>query len=397
MRFLAFLDGANGVRGFVVANLDGEILAEKGARSGLDWAPSRIVCVAQDLAVAGALVGLGAFSGAALKSAKSSRLIAHNKEAFALVDLEPSQPTLEYEEVLRSREWVSSEDSREDAPTLEVTEEEPATVRPAPPALRPPPKPTQAASAQGSPSSSKLRAAAPLGRPTVRPASEASVSRRPVLQVSASRATHVNASAAAVAVVTTNEMSSQVLPVGGLVSPPSSGKMVAAASVTPPLLTGSLRLFSLPDLLEFLRVGQRTGTLVCASPEGLGTIELRRGRIFSAVAAGVATLEEFVVQSGALSQADLDRCLGVAKQVQPTATLPTLLLTEKLVERDLMHELLMSHVVRVLRHLMGWEAGEFSFDPAPRPDALDTQPGIDLDPQGVLLNIFKDMDDAQRS
>ena len=77
MRFLAFLDGANGVRGFVVANLDGEILAEKGARSGLDWAPSRIVCVAQDLAVAGALVGLGAFSGAALKSAKSSRLIAH--------------------------------------------------------------------------------------------------------------------------------------------------------------------------------------------------------------------------------------------------------------------------------------------------------------------------------
>ena len=78
-------------------------------------------------------------------------------------------------------------------------------------------------------------------------------------------------------------------------------------------------------------------------------------------------------------------------------SLTSVLLSEKLLPRDVLHEALMFHVVQVLRKLMTWEAGEFSFDPAARPEAADNEHEIELDPQGVLLNIFKEIDDAQRT
>ena len=48
---------------------------------------------------------------------------------------------------------------------------------------------------------------------------------------------------------------------------------------TGPAFSGSLQMCGLPELLEVLRTGQKTGTLVCSSAAGIGAIHLRSGKV----------------------------------------------------------------------------------------------------------------------
>ena len=65
---------------------------------------------------------------------------------------------------------------------------------------------------------------------------------------------------------------------------PSSSSILARAQQaatggTESVFSGRLSVFALPDLLEFLRSGRRTGLLVCSSAAGLGRLRFRDGRI----------------------------------------------------------------------------------------------------------------------
>ncbi|MGC4092718.1 MAG: DUF4388 domain-containing protein [Polyangiaceae bacterium] len=390
MRFLAFLEGVSGVRGFQVATFDGELLAETGSPAGGGWTSPRVAAVAQDLAVAGALAGLGAFVGASVRLAKTSRLLAQSAEGFALVDIDPSCSTTEIEADSSTTEWVSKTEIPGRAPDVEIVVEEPETIRPPKAAvLRP-------AAAPRPPSVPRLQVAtAPVaaveGRPAavpppfVRPRPAAAVAPQvPVFGAVIPRGAG-GAVPAVVPNVVSGERGSEVVPVAAKV----------AAPLQSPQFTGSLQHFSLPDLLEFLRVGQRTGTLVCASEVGFGTLVLRRGRIAAADTVGVPNLGDFLVQRGALSPAQLES--AQKKQLATRApSLSVVLQAQQLVSKEAVHETLMLHVVHVVRKLMTWDGGEFTFDPTAKVEPA-SEYDIDLDPQGVLLNIFKEMDDAQRA
>ena len=416
MRFLAFLNSAAGVRGFVVTSADGEVLTETDPSLQQTWTPARLLSVAQDFEVVGALGGLGDFNGVSIKAAKSSRLLARSPNGLALVDVEPGQNTLELEEKLRTAEWASKTEIPLDADDIDIEpHEEPETVRP--PAAPPRPAPprtssstVQTAAAKDLPAQQLLGAAIPKptaqARNVPRPTSEAfPPGRKPPLGSLLTRPARLGANTATASVAATAlgaDLGSEVRPVSPNVVSQSSDQLPAVsapatASAASPSFTGSLQLFSLPDLLEFLRVGQRTGTLVCASSRGVGTIQLRRGRITAAAAVGVLTLGELLAQRTILSRAQLEEAQRLQTQNHANTPLASLLLMQKWVARDALYEALMSHVVLVLRQLMTWEAGEFSFDPTVRPELPDAEVGIDLDPQGVLLNIFKELDDAQRA
>jgi len=413
MRFLAFLNSTAGVRGFVVTSADGEVLAESNPSLQQTWTPARLLSVAQDFEVVGELGGLGNFSGVSIKTAKSSRLLARRQDGLALLDIEPGQNTLELEEKLRTTEWTSKTEIPLAEDDIEPPEE-PETVRP--PAVPPRPAPPrtvststlQAAAAKEPPSRRVPGAPMPTStaesRSVPRPTLEAAPqTRKPPLGSLLTRPTRSGANAATAplaAPLASADLGSEVRPVSRNLLSQSSDQLPVAsppASATSPSFTGSLQLFSLPDLLEFLRVGQRTGTLVCASSRGVGTIQLRRGRITAAAAVGVLTLGELLAQRTILSRPQLEEAQRLQTQNHANTPLASLLLMQKWVARDALYEALMSHVVLVLRQLMTWEAGEFSFDPTVRPELPDAEVGIDLDPQGVLLNIFKELDDAQRA
>jgi hypothetical protein len=181
---------------------------------------------------------------------------------------------------------------------------------------------------------------------------------------------------------------------------PAAEELTASRRIEPAgasaLLTGSLATFALPDLLEFLRVGQRSGTLVCTSEAGLGAIHIKRGRITGAASPGVPSIGDWLVQRGVLTQEKLHEALRHHTQAGTKTQLGGTLVVHRLISREVLQEALMVHVGAVLRKLMTWESGAFTFDPAPA-DATETVGDIEIEPQTVLLNIFKEMDDSRRA
>jgi len=136
---------------------------------------------------------------------------------------------------------------------------------------------------------------------------------------------------------------------------------VPAASASQPqpgtgqVFAGDLQELSLPDLLQFLRNSQRTGTLLCTSPAGTGTIQLSRGMIVSAESPGA-----------------LDQLAGRADA------------TPDEVERARV-----ARIYSVFREMVGWTSGRFAFDPAV-PVAGDAP--IALSAQSILMQIYQEQD-----
>ncbi|HET9954080.1 MAG TPA: DUF4388 domain-containing protein [Polyangiaceae bacterium] len=174
-----------------------------------------------------------------------------------------------------------------------------------------------------------------------------------------------------------------------------------------PVFSGNLELFALPELLEFLRAGQRTGTLVCSSGAAIGAIHLRAGRLTGAAAPNTPKLGEQLVKSRVLSAEQLAR----AKPGQTDVALASNLVQLRLVKPEQVRQALREQINSALLELLAWAEGQFAFNPEPAnpggppsptgplaPTELANQTGsseleVELDPQLLLLEIFKELDE----
>jgi len=158
-----------------------------------------------------------------------------------------------------------------------------------------------------------------------------------------------------------------------------------------PKFAGALQLFGLPDLLEFLRAGRRTGRLVCTSAAGEATVCLRCGKIVGATSPTAPTVASFFVQRGLLSADDLR-----ASPLSDPAIARILLDRGTAVPDDVRAALLVE-TTGAVRELVGWGSGSFTFEPESAIDA--PVPGVDfeIDPQALLLSIFAHDDETARA
>ncbi len=133
------------------------------------------------------------------------------------------------------------------------------------------------------------------------------------------------------------------------------------------VFSGDMGEFKLPEVLEFLRIGRRSGTLVCQSSEGVGALRLRNGNIirarataFDAAGQGMASPEMLAI--------DLD------------------------VPRPSSGEELMDQAKSVVLQLIHWSGGQFCFEP----DQVSSsdESGLEADAQFVLLEVMKQIDEA---
>ena len=158
------------------------------------------------------------------------------------------------------------------------------------------------------------------------------------------------------------------------------------------VFSGNLQLFALPDLLEFLRSGQRTGTLICSSSAGIGAIHLCRGRITGAASPRTKGLKEYLIAMGVITKETLK---GVDQNTAGEHALIGGILVKMGVATIAQIKLaLRDQVQDAVKELVSWGAGQFAFDPESPVEFSVNDVQIDFDPQEVLLNIFKEMDES---
>ncbi|HEV8117641.1 MAG TPA: DUF4388 domain-containing protein, partial [Thermoanaerobaculia bacterium] len=160
-------------------------------------------------------------------------------------------------------------------------------------------------------------------------------------------------------------------------------------------LEGTLRDFSMTDLVQMLGIQRKTGMLRVEASEDRILVSFDAGQIVSADSEA-SSLDERVgnllVRSGRLAPAELLRALEGRKETQ--ASLGSLLLRDAYVSIDDLREAVRLQVQRIVLPAFRWSEGKFRFNPG----AVATHDGpvLALPADVILMESTQILDEGPR-
>ncbi len=156
-------------------------------------------------------------------------------------------------------------------------------------------------------------------------------------------------------------------------------------------IKGSLKEASLPDVLQLLSLGQKTGCLSITDQSSLGYIYFDAGRVcYATVVNRRDRLGDILVKSGKISQAQLDEAIRRQGDDRDRK------LGELLVETGALPRAELEHFMRLqiedaVFFLFTWRRGNFTFESDIRPHKQDFL--VSIDPEGLLLEGARRIDE----
>lgn len=159
-------------------------------------------------------------------------------------------------------------------------------------------------------------------------------------------------------------------------------------------IRGSLAEAGLPDVLQLLALGQKTGCLSVARSGDFGSIYFEHGRVVHASLVNRRDrLGDHLLRAGEVDAADLRAAL--AEQVaDPTRRLGDLLLRRGAVRAEALERHARVQVEEAVLEMFTWAQGTFSFEPEVRVDLA--VPPLSIDPSALLLEGARRADERAR-
>lgn len=156
-------------------------------------------------------------------------------------------------------------------------------------------------------------------------------------------------------------------------------------------IRGSLREASLPDVLQLLAMGCKTGCLSVTHRHAFGTVFFDRGRIsFASIINRRDRLGDLLVSHGRLARGDLDDAIA-AQGAQPHLRLGEILVTRGLLVREELHAYIKLQIEEAVYFLFTWTQGTFTFEPDVRPEHQDYL--VSIGPESLLLEGARRVDE----
>lgn len=165
-------------------------------------------------------------------------------------------------------------------------------------------------------------------------------------------------------------------------------------------LSGDLEDVSLVDLLQFVHLGGRTGTLVLERGKQRAQVTLHRGRIIGAHAPGTHRLGDQLIADGVVTQAQVTRAVLRQREEPTRRGLGAILVEQGAMSRDRLRDAVVRQIEEAIIELVGWRQGRFHFeiDELRVSDEIAVDPGellfeIDLNTQMLLLDAMRIFDE----
>ena len=148
-------------------------------------------------------------------------------------------------------------------------------------------------------------------------------------------------------------------------------------------LAGKLEELRLPELLQVLALGGKSGKLALTRPDGFGLIVLRRGKIIYAVCNGVReTFGHILVCRGLVDEPTLAKALERQFRSRAEQRLGTTLVEMGALTAATVESVISEQVARVIAELFTWPGGFFRFDAAEIPDHGE----VEVDARDFLMS-----------
>ncbi len=168
-------------------------------------------------------------------------------------------------------------------------------------------------------------------------------------------------------------------------------------------LNGKLEDVSLADVMQFVHLGRRTGTLSLVRGTQEAEIGFHRGQIVSAWAPGSKRLGDLLVAKNLVDPQTMAEMIRLQTAEQPRRSLGQVLVSSGTLEFDDIRKVIEEQIEQSIYELVTWMTGafEFALDELKPIDDIAMYPGdvipkLDLNTQMVLLEATRIMDEKNR-
>jgi tetratricopeptide (TPR) repeat protein len=156
-------------------------------------------------------------------------------------------------------------------------------------------------------------------------------------------------------------------------------------------IRGNLKEASLPDVLQLLAMGKKTGCLSITHRNNFGYIYFDKGRIcYASVVNRRDRLGDMLVKSNTIAQVQLDAALAAQGKRQDTP-LGRLLVEQGALNHDQLRSAVDVQIREAVYYLFTWHQGTFNFEADVAPEGQDHV--VSINPESLLLEGARRVDE----
>lgn len=168
-------------------------------------------------------------------------------------------------------------------------------------------------------------------------------------------------------------------------------------------ISGSLKDVSVADVMQFIHLGRRTGTLLLSRAHERAMIGFHGGRLVSAQAPRTPKLGDLLVSSGMIDRGILDGAIRSQSEELERRSLGQILVSSGSIDAEGLRAVIAQQIEQAVSEVMIWDTGTFEFaidDLRPIDDIAlypsDVLPDADINTQMVLLEAARIFDERNR-
>ncbi|MBX7118706.1 MAG: tetratricopeptide repeat protein [Gemmatimonadaceae bacterium] len=156
-------------------------------------------------------------------------------------------------------------------------------------------------------------------------------------------------------------------------------------------IRGSLKEASLPDVLQLLSMGKKSGCLSVTHRSNFGSIFFDKGRIcYASIVNRRDRLGDILVKSGLLQQEQLDEAIRLQDKARGRR-LGELLVEHGMISKEELHAQIRIQIEEAVYYLFTWAEGTFNFESDIRPEEQDFL--VSINPESLLLEGARRVDE----
>lgn len=159
-------------------------------------------------------------------------------------------------------------------------------------------------------------------------------------------------------------------------------------------LEGHLEDLSLADIFQIIHLSKKTGVLTVENASSKGRIVFHDGQILYASLQNQERLGERLLKEGLIKEKDIEAALRIQKERKVHEPLGAILAENRLIDKNVLEEILREQLHEVIYELLSWDDGRFKFEP--EKTNQETLPGGSVSPEYLLLEGTRLRDESSR-
>ncbi|HVH16894.1 MAG TPA: DUF4388 domain-containing protein [Myxococcota bacterium] len=156
-------------------------------------------------------------------------------------------------------------------------------------------------------------------------------------------------------------------------------------------IKGSLKEASLPDVLQLLAMGKKTGCLAVTHRNNFGYVYFDKGRIcYASIVNRRDRIGDLLVKGGSITQLQLDSAIA-AQAAHHDKRIGELLIAQGAITHEELHDRIRLQIEEAVYYLFTWTAGTFNFEGDVKPEEQDYL--VSINPESLLLEGARRVDE----